>query len=70
MQQGLRWSTYLMLVLITVGAGKAYSHVTRLVALPATRSTKSVGSQTQTTYTEVRGAAQPRFRLLPEHAHG
>ena len=69
-QQALRWSTYLMIVLITVGAVRFYNHVTRLVAPLATRSTKSVGSQTQTTYTEVRGVARPRFRVLPEHAHG
>ena len=70
MQQVWRWITYLMIVLITVGAVRFYNHVTRLVAPLATRSTKSVGSQTQTTYTEVRGVARPRFRVLPEHAHG
>ena len=70
MQQVLRWITYLMIVLITVGAIRAYDHVARLVAPRATRSMTNVGSQTQTTYTEVRGAAQPRFRVLPEHAHG
>ena len=31
-QQVLGWSTYLMIVLITVGAVRAYSHVTKLVA--------------------------------------
>ena len=66
-QQVLRWITYLMIVIVTVGAVRVYD---RYQLLKAQRLTKEVGSQTQTTYTMVRGAAQPRFRVLPEHAQG
>jgi hypothetical protein len=70
MQAGMRWMSYILIVIITVAAVRAYDYVTRLAAPRAVRVTVSVASQTQTTYTEVRGAAQPRFRVLPEYAHG
>ena len=33
-------------------------------------STRSVSSQSPTTYTALRGSAQPRFTPLPDHSHG
>ena len=69
-QQVLRWLGYILIVIITVGVVRTYDYLILLAAPRATRSTTNVGSQTQTTYTEVRGAAQPRFRVLPEHSHG
>jgi hypothetical protein len=69
-QTGTGWTGYILIVIITVAAVRAYDYVTRLAAPRAVRVTVSVASQTQTTYTEVRGAAQPRFRVLPEYAHG
>ncbi len=32
--------------------------------------TRSVGTQSQTTYTSLRGNLTPRFLPLPEHSHG
>jgi len=59
----------LMVVLITFGAVRLYDWVRGIIGREEKRF-NSVGSQTQTTYTEVRGAARPRFMVLPEHSHG
>ncbi len=68
-QQAWVYATYLMIILITYGSVRLYDRVCGLLGR-GPRQFSSVASQTQTTYTEVRGAAQPRFRVLPEHSHG
>ena len=63
---------YLVLVavvVITIGAVSLYDGVRSHIGREEKRYC-SAGSQTQTTYTEVRGAARPRFMVLPEHSHG
>ena len=42
----------------------------RLTSATSTASTRSVGTQTPTTYTAVSGSAHPRFKVLSEHSHG
>ena len=34
------------------------------------RTSRDVGSQSPTTFTALRGSANPRFQPLPDHAHG
>jgi hypothetical protein len=62
----LQFVEYLAIALITFLAIRLYDHLSKL--LPA--RSRDVASQTQTTYTEVTGAARPRFRVLSEHSHG
>ena len=48
--------------------GKAAGHMTPERAV--LRETRTVGTQSQTTYTALRGCSMPRFLPLPEHSHG
>jgi hypothetical protein len=77
---GERFIQFLFLVMIisaTVGAVRVYDRIKEAcggggrigqVAIVITR--RSVGTQSQTTYTSVRGVLHPRFLVLPEYSHG
>jgi hypothetical protein len=65
MEQMGSWLSYVVIVIATVVAVRVYDRLTT-----ATRTTVSVGSQSQTTYTALRGVQEPRFQVLPEHSQG
>ncbi len=59
----------MVFILVTYGTIRLYDQVSGILSR-GPRQFVSVASQTQTTYTEVRGAAWPRFTVPPEHSHG
>ncbi len=63
--QNLASIGYLLIVLMTYLAVRVFDWVKGAV-----RQSRDVASQTQTTYTELRGAARARFQVLAEHSHG
>ncbi len=68
-QQLWTYLTYLATILLTYGNIRVYDRANGFVDRGA-KQFVSMASQTETTYTEVRGVVQPRFRVLPEHNHG
>ena len=68
-QQLWTYATYVAIVLTTYGIIRFYDRVSGILS-HGPRRFVSVASQTQTTYAEVRGAALPRFTVLPERSHG
>jgi hypothetical protein len=68
MQQFVTHLTYVFIILATIVCVRVWDRVSGGYRSP--RRTADVSSQTPTTYTEVRGAAQPRFRVLPQHLQG
>jgi hypothetical protein len=79
-QQFMQFILLVVVISATVGAVRVYDRIkeacsgggraanTNKVASVTTH--RSVGTQSQTTYTAVRGVLQPRFQVLPEYSHG
>jgi hypothetical protein len=67
-QQILTSCGHLVIVVMTYVAIRVYDRVSGAFGR-GPKQFINVASQTQTTFSEVRGAAQPRFRVLPEHSH-
>ena len=65
-QQGLTWTKEVIHYVMIHHLMMHYLIITLIVY----GAVKAYDPYDQTTYTEVRGAAQPRFRVLPEHRHG
>jgi hypothetical protein len=65
----LRYFSYMVIMMLTFSGIRVYDKVCGSQVANA-RQTKGAASQTQTTYTEVAGAARPRFKVLSEHSHG
>ena len=63
----LRYFSYMVIMMLTLSGIRVYD---KICGALSRRQTKDASSQTQTTYTEVAGAARPRFKVLSEHSHG
>ncbi len=61
---------HLLVALLTFLAVRLFDWVKTLTVSHARVASRDVACQTQTTYTEVRGAARARFQVLAEHSHG
>ena len=59
-----------MLIIFMIGALTAIVFIKFLEWLKPKVQKRTVATQSQTTYTSIRGVAEPRFLPLPEHSHG
>jgi len=83
-EQFKMYSSYVIVIMMTIVFIRVYDKIklmfTKPVAEPPRQepetqqrrapSSVSVASQSQCTYTSVRGVAQPRFQVLPEYSQG
>ena len=70
----MRFILLIMVISATVGAVRVYDRIkladSGKCRAANTSKVASVKSQSQTTYTSVRGVLQPRFQVLPEYSQG